>query len=232
MAEYKSGVVYTPTPASGTQEDLTVYNDAFLDSLGIEFIRVTWVDLINNVRYRVIPRPYFKRLLESSRPGISLTKTCLGLIGLRVAEGFGSTGEDLYALDVRSFRICPYEPGHASILGFFQEKVPSPEWGLNIPLCPRTLLKRITNDAERHSGVKFLVGFESEFLLLRETQPKPLAVNEADWSVSRKLPSGSVEAKVMQEIAKNLATAGIELQMYHAEAAPGQVRTPIAPGQR
>ena len=42
-----------------------------------------------------------------------------------------------------------------------------------------------------------------------------------------KLPSGSIETIVLQEIAENLESAGIELQMYHGEAAPGQVSASI-----
>ena len=71
--------------------------------------------------------------------------------------------------------------------------------------------------------MSYLVGFESEFILLSATKPKIVPVNEADWSVSSKMPSGAVETIVMEEIALKLGEAGIELQMYHAEAAPGQV---------
>jgi glutamine synthetase len=59
-------------------------------------------------------------------------------------------------------------------------------------------------------------------------------VNNHGWSNSPALPSGSVEAKVLEEIADALETAGIELQMYHAEAAPGQyevVTGPLGPLQ-
>lgn len=69
----------------------------------------------------------------------------------------------------------------------------------------------------------FLAGFESEFILLSAISPKPVEVNNAAWSCSAKHPTGAVETKVMEEIADALLEAGIELQMYHAEAAPGQV---------
>lgn len=76
------------------------------------------------------------------------------------------------------------------------------------------------------SDVEFLVGFETEFILLKSIEPIE-AVNIHDWTASGALPSGSVEATVMQEIAKSLEGSGVELQMYHAEAAPGQVMTSI-----
>ena len=73
--------------------------------------------------------------------------------------------------------------------------------------------------------MSFLVGVESEFILLSQTNPEPVYVNYGDWSCSAKLRTGSIEATVLEEIAQCLVDAGIELQMYHAEAAPGQVGT-------
>lgn len=225
MAEHAYGVVYTPTNVDSydNANKSIILTEDFLDRQGVKFIRITWVDWINNIRYRVIPRPYFKKLLESARPGVSLAKVVFGLVFLALAPGFSGTGEYQYVLDQSSFRLSPYAPGHASVMGFFQNKLPTPETGLVVPYCPRTLLKRIVQRAQDEAGVSYLVGFESEFILLSATKPQIVPVNEADWSVSSKLPSGSVEARVLEEIAEKLAEAGIELQMYHAEAAPGQV---------
>lgn len=224
MADYKFGVVYTPANVdSPSNQTFDLLDDAWLDALGVKFIRITWSDYINNIRYRVVPRKYFKKLLHSSRPGVSITKACFGLVFLALAPNFTGTGEYLYVIDQSSFRVSPYAPGHASVFGFFQEKEPHPQYGLEVPLCPRKLLKDIVERAETQARVSYLVGFESEFILLSQTSPQIVPVNRADWSVSSKLPSGSVEAKVMEEIAECLIEAGIEVQMYHAEAAPGQV---------
>lgn len=43
-----------------------------------------------------------------------------------------------------------------------------------------------------------------------------------DWSRSSATLAGSVASKVLEEIADAIQTAGIELEMYHAEAGPGQ----------
>lgn len=79
------------------------------------------------------------------------------------------------------------------------------------------------SEAASVAGVSFLVGFETEFILLKETRPIPVGVNDADWATSRKLPTGAVETIVLEEIAEALQEAGIELQLIHAEVAPGQV---------
>ena len=71
--------------------------------------------------------------------------------------------------------------------------------------------------------MSYLVGFESEFVLLKETSPVPIPVNDKDYAVSQKLACGAVETIVLEEIANTLEDAGIEITKYHAEAAPGQV---------
>ena len=67
----------------------------------------------------------------------------------------------------------------------------------------------------------FLVGFESEFILLLKDSLK--AVNSQSFATTAKLPSGKDETIVLEEIADAIQASGIELQMYHPEAAPGQV---------
>lgn len=71
-------------------------------------------------------------------------------------------------------------------------------------------------------GVEFLVGVETEFILLMSTDPIA-AVNDAPWSASRALLSGSVVEKCLEDIADALQLGEIDLLMYHSEAAPGQV---------
>ncbi len=71
-------------------------------------------------------------------------------------------------------------------------------------------------------GVEFLVGIETEFILLKSTYPIE-AVNDAPWSASCAFLSGSDAEKCLEEIADALQTGDIELLMYHSEAAPGQV---------
>ena len=81
-------------PAEGTAPPLISIEE--LRVQGIEFIRIQWVDLINNIRYRVVPLEYFEMLLMSSRPGISLTKACLGLVFITIVEGFGCVTSNLH----------------------------------------------------------------------------------------------------------------------------------------
>ena len=73
--------------------------------------------------------------------------------------------------------------------------------------------------------MEFLVGVETEFILLKSTNPVT-AVNDAPWSASRGLLSGSTAQKCLEDIADALQQGDIELLMYHSEGAPGQVCNP------
>ena len=78
------GVSYLPI--QGTfQPSLSVNN---LEHHGIRYVRIQWVDLVNNIRCRVVPLAYFNKLIAVSRPGLSIPKVALGIVFLTVAEGF------------------------------------------------------------------------------------------------------------------------------------------------
>lgn len=228
MAEedkYGYGVVYkpsseSPSPLKSDPEDLK--------RRGVKYIRLQWVDFINNVRCRLIPIDYFQKLLQSNRPGVGLTHAVLGLVAVHVSPGFSGHGEYLFVPDMDSCRIATYAPNQAVVHGWFQEKHPSPSGDISVPLCPRGLLKRMV-DMAKEIGVSFLVGIEHEFILLSETTPKPVAVNPADWSTTAKFPAGAVETLAMEKIVDAIQEAGIEVQMYHAEAAPGQYEIVTGP---
>ena len=110
----------------------------------VRYIRLTWLDLHNVARCRVISLSYFERLLEaaSGRPGVSVVGCVLGLVGLKVANGFSAVGTYLYVADLSSMRVCPHAPGHALLFGWFQNSHVGPERPLEYDLCPRTLLAR------------------------------------------------------------------------------------------
>lgn len=145
-----------------------------LDDPRVRFVRVVWVDLVNFVRYRVVPIRHFKKLVASGsvasssslsssdkpqgdrhvfegvrynpHPGITLAKCTMGLVYLALADGVGPTGEYVYAPDLSSARLLPYAPGHASVMGWFEEKEVSDtnnNNGFAAALCPRRLLRRI-----------------------------------------------------------------------------------------
>ena len=77
------------------------------------------------------------------------------------------------------------------------------------------------------------MGFETEFILLKNTNPIEV-VNHYGWCEASASASGTIESQVLDEIADALQMAGVELQMYHSEGASGQyeiVTGPLLPLQ-
>ncbi|KAJ8589113.1 glutamine synthetase/guanido kinase [Rhizopogon salebrosus TDB-379] len=100
-------------------------------------------------------------------------------------------------------------------------------------MCPRSVLKRVIEYElsclfESSYNAAFLVGVESEFVLLKNTNPVE-PVNVHGYSNSQALASGTKETEVMEDIAQGLVESGIELMMYHSEAAPGQYEVVTGP---
>jgi len=76
-------------------------------------------------------------------------------------------------------------------------------------------------DGRQSCDADFLVGFESEFILLSSINPvKPSNVHQ--WSSAAGFLAGSKEATILEEIGKAVQASGLSLQMIHSEAAPGQ----------
>ncbi|SRR6266702_1125519 len=147
--EVAFGLKYHPVsaklPTLGRGDVLCVLRR--LDELGIRYIRLQWVDYTNITRHRIIPLPAFSELLGASRPGVGIAKAVFGLVGVSMAPGFSGTGEYLYTPDLSSIRNCGYASGHASLMGWFEEKLPIQKQvgkdSLEVPLCPRGLLRGI-----------------------------------------------------------------------------------------
>lgn len=141
------GISYTPSSVSTFLPKLGEHSVASLRARGIRYIRFQWHDYTNVTRYRVVPLSAFAALLASSRPGVGITKAALGLIGISLAPGFTGSGEYLYTPDPSSMRTCGYAPGHASVLGWFEEKEQvkgkDGRGTFETSDCPRTILKRI-----------------------------------------------------------------------------------------
>ncbi|KAF8548606.1 glutamine synthetase/guanido kinase [Imleria badia] len=201
------------------------------DAHGVRYVRIQWVDLNNQVRCRFLPVSHFRKLLESERPGVTLTKAALGIVVLQLASGFSAVGEHIYVIDFSSFRLCSYAPGHAVFFGFFQEQVSVPRPSgpsFAVPLCPRTVLLRLLRYAAEELGIQFLVGAEAEFTLLKSANPL-VPVNDHQWSTTLALTTGTTETRVLEEIADAIQADGIELEMYHSEGAPGQYEVVTGP---
>lgn len=76
--------------------------------------------------------------------------------------------------------------------------------------------------------MEFLVGFETEFILLKSTNPI-VASSIHQFSGTAGVFNGSKGASVLQEIVSALRKSNIPVQTAHAEAAPGQYEVTTGP---
>jgi glutamine synthetase len=105
----------------------------------MRFIRLTWVDLSNTTRFRIIPIQHFVRILASNRPAISMIAGAPIAVFNAPPSIEGISGERIYTPDLSSLRPAAYAPGHATVFGWFESKE---EQSGPIGICPRGLLKR------------------------------------------------------------------------------------------
>ncbi|KAF9075505.1 hypothetical protein BDP27DRAFT_1315155 [Rhodocollybia butyracea] len=230
--DHSYGVVYEPEKL---EKYVFTLDKAVRAGIDIRYVRIYWVDLANTRRCRLLPINYFKELLRSKRPGVNVGKVGLGLVYLITPPCFSPIGEYIYALDMSTLRPLPFAPGTIAVLGFFEEKTPymDPQGALtvNVPTCPRTVLKRVVENAEETCKTRFLVGFETEFILLSNTRPVT-ASSVHQWSATSGMLAGSKEAQFLEDIGNAMHDAGLSLQMLHPESAPGQyevVSGPLSP---
>ncbi|KAJ3931975.1 MAG: hypothetical protein NXY57DRAFT_1005092 [Lentinula lateritia] len=226
---FTHGITHTPATVKASSKAITLAH--IKASTELKYVRLYWVDLTNTRRCRVIPRDSFLQLMESNRPGVNVGQVALGLVYLTIAEGFHPISEYLYVPDLSSLRIL-HGVGKSpifGILGKFENKSPVGEKsGVEVEMCPRTTLSRIIREVRTNCSAEFLVGFESEFILLKSTNPV-VSMNVHGWSASAGMLNGSIEAEIMEEIADSLQASGITVELFHPEAAPGQYEVATGP---
>ncbi|KAK0501326.1 hypothetical protein EDD18DRAFT_1347415 [Armillaria luteobubalina] len=129
-------------------------------------------------------------------------------MGVVIADEFNAIGEYPYAPDLSTLRLCPYEEGHTSVSGCFQEKAPVLDADGNLTVavnfCPRSTLQRVVES----------ISWSASKLLVEASNISTMA--------SSGLPSGAVESRVKGEILESLLKPEIEVTMHHPKAAQGQ----------
>ncbi|KAK1230790.1 hypothetical protein PQX77_006104 [Marasmius sp. AFHP31] len=177
--------------------------------------------------------------MQSNRPGVNFVEIALGIVYLitpPTSKSFSVAGEYICVPETSTLRPLPFAPGHLGVLSHLEEKAPykgkDGKMTVEVPLCARSLLKRIVENARDNLKSEFLVGFETKFILLSSTRPVPTASNIHQWSSPSGFLAGSKEATILEEIGDAMQTSGLSLEMIHPEAAPGQyevVSGPLSP---
>ncbi|CAG8788930.1 19095_t:CDS:2, partial [Racocetra fulgida] len=144
--------------------------------------------------------------------------------------GVNATGELLLKPDLSTLIHSPYNPKHANVQVFFENKLTpaDPQFGkidnlsnsLAFPLCPRTCLKNIIESARKELGITFLVGTEFEFVLLKDLTP-PVPIDDTVYAAAGSFRvSDSVE--ILDRMVESLQEQGIDVERFHSDVAPGK----------
>ena len=166
----------------------------------------------------------------SEKKFVGITKAVLGLLQPdTMAPGWRASGE---------YNAYPcfegLRPGgrkaYATVQIEFQEHN-----GDEVPICPRTLLRRQVEKAESQ-GIEFLVGFEVEIVFMSREKVEcgfqygSIPVNEGGhaWSTAHALRPDYI-MDLLEEIVQKLENAGIEIEQFHPESSPGQYEFILPP---
>ncbi|KAI1646213.1 glutamine synthetase/guanido kinase [Daldinia loculata] len=205
-----------------------------LQSMNAKYLRIYWHDYTSSNKCRLIPIKQVFKTLSSGKPlTLSLAKASFGMTQIDVLiPQVSATGMYTAHPDWSSLKSGPVD-GHVSCYAYFTELD-----GSEAILCPRTILRNAVQKAA-YQGLSFLLGFEVEFLVM-ERNPKRFGLNKFrtvhndghSWSMARAFADWGREgsfATAIDEILDSLDAAGIEVDQFHPENAPGQFELVLSP---
>ena len=77
--------------------------------------------------------------------------------------------------------------------------------------------------------MSFLVGFETEVVFLENGSFPPVPISNHAWSTSLSMRTSGLGKAIVEEVYDVLTDAGVEVQQFHAESAPGQYEIVTGP---
>lgn len=198
------------------------FDDTFGHLPSFRFLRASFVDYCGQVRLRVLPYSQVKKIFNKS--SISIPQASLSLLPDDTPSSYTSPiGRWNMILDWSSVRpMDSVAPGHVSVMSWF-----APEQG-RLEVDPRTVLQQALESALR-SDLKFLVGFESEFVLFDRKDDGTLTVPRGGHAWSNTMALTKRHTEVLDEIVTALEDSGIEVMMYHPESASCQFEIVTGP---
>lgn len=211
-----------PTTNANKSELSSAYATALLRSLqfsGVKFLRYCTVDASNNIRCKVKP---VDQLLQQGRGienQVSIADCCyagLPIYADIIVDGTGLTAANVSILqpDLSSFRILPYAPTSAMVLGnSFDQYTNEPS-----NLCTRTVLSKVVKQAKEQHNISFSVGVEIEFCLV------DAGTNQfVDESLFCNTITLNEQDGFVNDLYDYLRNQFIPVELVHAESSPGQL---------
>ncbi|KAM5431674.1 hypothetical protein McanMca71_004907 [Microsporum canis] len=207
----------------------------------IDFYWLQFVDYTATVRVRMLPACQFHRILQGKSIGITtalmnlLQNDTLGEPGALTAGQF-LLRPDVTTLSPNFKRSGP--PNSATIMTFWKTSEGKPLEG-----CPRTMVQNMVDKCKSEFGVSLLLGFEVEVVFMKTSGAErdhgynyleaedyftPWVLNHS-WS---NMTSDTRTAlPLVEEIASELLSLGIEIEQFHAESSPGQFEFVLPPAR-
>lgn len=175
----------------------------------IEFIRLQFTDMFGNLRNVAVTKGQLKRVLDSKYV----------FDGSALYGGYKS-GEEFYlAPDLNTFVILPWRPQQGKVARFLCDVYQ--EDGTECSLSPRTVLKKVLEDAKK-KGYTFYIDPECEFFLFHTDEngmPTTITHEQAGYMEVGPLDLGE---NARRDMVLTLEEMGFEVESSHHEKAPAQ----------
>lgn len=182
----------------------------------IKHIRIQWIDYSGVLRARFVPVARCLRIANGSEI-IRLAQNSM-IIPISTAPRIFSLSDyhETWFLrpDWSSLRVCGFQTSHAAAMSFVDQK----DAETRLDKCPRMLLVQALERLDKEWGVKVLVGFEIEFVLLdgdgSNDVIKPL---DRLNGYSRTAGLRAETLDLVEEIIDALEKSYISIHHFHAE---------------
>lgn len=231
---FATGHQHQNSQSNDVSDDVTLF-DSFLGRYPA--VRYIWLEFISNtgtIRNRMVPIKQFRRQLLTKKY-VGITKALPRLLQNEMpAAGCIATGEFLLVPDLSSLRLNKgVESPSATVQTWW---VTRSEYGdEQYARCPRFALQRQVKALHDEFDLSMLMGFEVEVIFMKPRLNDARSAFE-DFEVVNELHSWSnmtclqtEQLPFIESIVEALAEVGIDLDQFHAEAAPSQWEFPLPP---
>ena len=220
-----TGVNQYKLPAASDGAIIALLNT--LQLAGVNFLRVTTVDICNSIRCKAVPIKYILSNLNSENQFAkitSLAEACLAGLPSHVdsvVSGTGLTASRVLYLqpDLNTLRVLPYAPSHAFVMASARDQ----QTGNVSPFCTRSLLSRIKLLAEQNFGLVFHVGAEIEFQLFSASLDNTKLPTTVDQSLFANSTTLNDQECFINDLVEQLDKQNIDIELVHSESAGGQL---------
>ncbi|CRG89118.1 hypothetical protein PISL3812_06153 [Talaromyces islandicus] len=203
---------------------VALWREFLLKNKGIEFVWLQYMGLNANILGRAIPVSRFTKLLETNRL-VSLPRAVFYLLPHdHLADGGEPVGAFGLKPDLSTIHLWTGSTNRAVITSY---GVQNEDGSTPIAECPRSTLLRLSKVLTTETEFYPLVGFEIEVVFMQRTRDSKgkvvgyETVNE-NHSFQSMTTDDNSYMELVEDVARSLLAAGIEIEQFHAEAAPGQ----------